>query len=607
MEEEKSAEQIVANFQSLSAEGDLLLQKGAFHEAIQVFTKALDIKPEDKHCLVARSRCYIQIGSPQSALRDANAALKDDAAYYKGIYLKAEALYAEGDFELALLYFHRGNKLRPELYEFRVGILKSREAINNSIGDPKRMKIHVPNRLRKTLHALGEQGKDSLGLEGKRPYSTSAHLSSGMEGKLLEELYDDKLYLQELLQDRDFQDFPDEHISQLVNEGLKYLTTRIGFWRQQNPLYARKREVKIVPRLINKKHADGKKPAETPALGAKAVKLPQASPSAKSLAKEPAGKSSSAANQVEYVSSITMLDSLKKSEHQVWASKVSLLELLLDQKSQRVAEQAKLIHDLTVKLAYCGVAVPPGGLPASTAAPAHPDSARSQENQVKDSRLTATALLHAESLYTTRIAALEEQIALDRLDKIVPGSRPAKNLYPLAGLIPLAVLERKVMDIQKCVGMDPNVSLAGLEELQRLIADKVQHLKTQNEIVELQHSKIERLLEKTMSSGPDASLVLANRLVEAFYGNKEFMTSHLGNDVFLLAVDLSRSIHLDLAALKSLQERLEAQIKLNLDIKNLIVSQGSLGVDAVEMNQIKQENLELRQQVQLLKARLGQL
>ena len=105
-------------------------------------------------------------------------------------------LLCVGDFELALLYFHRGNKLRPELYEFRVGILKSREAINNSIGDPKRMKIHVNSKLRRTLQTLGEQGKDPTSPESKRAYATSAHLSSGMEGKLLEEMYDDKLYLQ---------------------------------------------------------------------------------------------------------------------------------------------------------------------------------------------------------------------------------------------------------------------------------------------------------------------------------------------------------------------------------------------------------------------------
>jgi hypothetical protein len=35
---------------------------------------------------------------------------------------------------MALMHFHRGNKVRPELQEFRVGISKSREAINNSIG-----------------------------------------------------------------------------------------------------------------------------------------------------------------------------------------------------------------------------------------------------------------------------------------------------------------------------------------------------------------------------------------------------------------------------------------------------------------------------------------
>jgi hypothetical protein len=43
-------------------------------------------------------------------------------------------LYAKGDFEMALVFYHRGNKLRPELDEFRLGIQKAREAIDNSIG-----------------------------------------------------------------------------------------------------------------------------------------------------------------------------------------------------------------------------------------------------------------------------------------------------------------------------------------------------------------------------------------------------------------------------------------------------------------------------------------
>lgn len=33
----------------------------------------------------------------------------------KGVYQKAEALYNRGDFELALVYYHRGNQYRPEV------------------------------------------------------------------------------------------------------------------------------------------------------------------------------------------------------------------------------------------------------------------------------------------------------------------------------------------------------------------------------------------------------------------------------------------------------------------------------------------------------------
>ncbi|KAI8900595.1 hypothetical protein BC833DRAFT_523307 [Globomyces pollinis-pini] len=262
-EEVINPETLIATFQSLSAEGDLLLQKGAFGEAIQIYTKAIEIRPTDKHCLVCRARCYIQIGAARHALQDANTSLKEDPNYYKGIYLKAEALYAEGDFELALLYFHRGNKLRPELYEFRVGILKSREAINNSIGDPKKIKIHVPNRLRKLILANGEQKEDrEKAPEERRPYYTPAKLSNMMEGKLLEELHEDKIYLQaiylfnnhqDLLRDKDFVDFPDEKVTHLVNNGLQYLRTRVGFWRQQLPLYARPKEPVIIPRLTRGK------------------------------------------------------------------------------------------------------------------------------------------------------------------------------------------------------------------------------------------------------------------------------------------------------------------------------------------------------------------
>lgn len=51
------------------------------------------------------------------------------------IFQKAEALYHLGDFEHSLMYYHRGLKIRPELEEFRLGVQKAQEAIENTIGE----------------------------------------------------------------------------------------------------------------------------------------------------------------------------------------------------------------------------------------------------------------------------------------------------------------------------------------------------------------------------------------------------------------------------------------------------------------------------------------
>lgn len=292
-EEIKAPEEIMANFVSLAAEGELLAQKGNFTEAIEFYTRALNLKPFEKHCLVARSRCHLQSGSPELALRDANDSLKEDGSFFKGIFQKAEALYAMGDFEMALVFYHRGNKLRPEQDDFRIGIQKSREAIENSIGDPKAVKIFIPQDLKKKVAAvlLADENKrhgvaktsEYIKTEAQKekkeaqetivrnvnyalPQATTpignpfnplpavcnilmskginpppqSSLSPTMENKLLGEIYEDRVYLSKLLNDKDFVENPNNEVLQLVSEGLAYLSSRLEFWRQQNPLYSRK-------------------------------------------------------------------------------------------------------------------------------------------------------------------------------------------------------------------------------------------------------------------------------------------------------------------------------------------------------------------------------
>ncbi|KAL7754172.1 hypothetical protein RI367_000153 [Sorochytrium milnesiophthora] len=282
----ENGQQPVSSFQSLSAEGDILSKQSDYRKAVEAYSKALNMRPTDKNCLVARSRCYLQLGESDLALADAEAALKEDPEFFKGMLQKAEAMYLKGDFEMALVFYHRGNKLRPELDEFRLGIQKAREAIDNSIGNPRDYKFKppptlsqeqgkksaVPAALRSALGAKGGKAgaqpaygekrtkSNSMGGAGgstservvvstsnntKKVFAREPATSASSEKtvkQLLGELYADKEYLEQLLNDRDFINNPNDAIHELVSDGLKYLEARTEFWRQQKPIYARRKE-----------------------------------------------------------------------------------------------------------------------------------------------------------------------------------------------------------------------------------------------------------------------------------------------------------------------------------------------------------------------------
>jgi tetratricopeptide (TPR) repeat protein len=55
----------------------------------------LSIK-EAKLALTARSRLHLQLGNYSAALKDAEDSLLDDPLYIRGLFAKAEALYAPG-------------------------------------------------------------------------------------------------------------------------------------------------------------------------------------------------------------------------------------------------------------------------------------------------------------------------------------------------------------------------------------------------------------------------------------------------------------------------------------------------------------------------------
>ena len=49
----------------------------------------------------------MKLGDAEAALKDAEASIKESKSFVKGLFQKAEALYAMGDFEFSLVHYHR--------------------------------------------------------------------------------------------------------------------------------------------------------------------------------------------------------------------------------------------------------------------------------------------------------------------------------------------------------------------------------------------------------------------------------------------------------------------------------------------------------------------
>lgn len=194
-------------FEVHRSEGDALLLKKKFNNAIQCYTKALELRENDLHCLLRRSSCYISLGDTEKALEDCNLALEKYPESHKGLFQKAQVLYTRGEFEYALMYFHRGYKKRPELQEFRIGIQKCEEAIKNSLQLTKGLPITVEGsenfkaqmdeetQKRPSVKSAKKNGKD------KKSDNLPLHILSPAKCKaFFGYLYEDHEYLTKLVQ-----------------------------------------------------------------------------------------------------------------------------------------------------------------------------------------------------------------------------------------------------------------------------------------------------------------------------------------------------------------------------------------------------------------------
>ncbi|CAF0922726.1 unnamed protein product, partial [Brachionus calyciflorus] len=238
----------------LMGEGEKFFRDQLYEKAILCYTEALELSPGNRNALVERAACYLRIGKNDLALKDAEESLKENKDSTKSLYQKAEALYAMGEFELALVFYHRGKRLRSDIREFHLGISKAEEAINNCVGDPNLVKLEIKGDL-SFFDKPDEKSKKKMNTGYQKPLSIKPLNVQNREKRivktenkkavkqLLGELYADKVYLENLLGDNHVtraNTKSGDAIYGLANNGLNYLDSRTDFWRQQKPIYARK-------------------------------------------------------------------------------------------------------------------------------------------------------------------------------------------------------------------------------------------------------------------------------------------------------------------------------------------------------------------------------
>ena len=63
----------------------------------------------------ARAQCLVKLGRPSQAIQDVEVALKTNRSNPKALLVKGEALYIDGEFEMALVQFERGWRIRHDV------------------------------------------------------------------------------------------------------------------------------------------------------------------------------------------------------------------------------------------------------------------------------------------------------------------------------------------------------------------------------------------------------------------------------------------------------------------------------------------------------------
>jgi len=94
--------------------GNKFFVKGKIQQAIQLFTEAIDLTPNNHLLYSNRAACYLKIGDWEKALEDSQRCIELDEEFAKGHYRKALSLIELGRLDEALISIKEAYDIEPE-------------------------------------------------------------------------------------------------------------------------------------------------------------------------------------------------------------------------------------------------------------------------------------------------------------------------------------------------------------------------------------------------------------------------------------------------------------------------------------------------------------
>ena len=98
---------------AFKAEANEFFKQEKFQQAVDLYTKALELNPKTAVCYANRSAANLRLEKFGCALADASKAVEHNKNYLKAYYRRAAAHMALGNYKIALEDYERVYKLQP--------------------------------------------------------------------------------------------------------------------------------------------------------------------------------------------------------------------------------------------------------------------------------------------------------------------------------------------------------------------------------------------------------------------------------------------------------------------------------------------------------------